>query len=110
MARGGKRRGTPGQAYGNRTDLNAPKPNMQVYTGQPYGVATQQQQAQAAVPVSAPPPVPAAPPQSGQAPQGAVPPGLPPGALPTPPGTLGDLHRPTDRPGEPVTHGLTTGP
>lgn len=113
MARGGRRRGTAGQAYSNRTDLNTPKPNPVAFTGQPYGVAKQQAQVQAAMPTATPPVQPgAAPPPGTQAPGVGQPgpPGMPPGSLSTPPGALGDLHRPTDRPNEPVTAGLSGGP
>lgn len=96
MPRGGKRQGTAGKAYGNRTDLNAPKPPATQFTGQPYGARLQQEQAQQAVPTGptqVPPPAPMAP------------------GPPSPaPGEAGALTRPTERPGEPVTHGLPTGP
>ncbi len=59
MARGGVRSGRPGQSYGNRTDLNAaPHLAPTAQTSQPYGVAGAQLNAQAAVPMSAPPPIP----------------------------------------------------
>ena len=108
MARGGKRQGVPGKAYGNRTDLNPPKPPATQFTGQAYGAATQQAQAQKDAPVGGtpvPPPQPGgagpvAQPDVGQVPQLTGP----------APGAAGDFTRPTDRPGEPVTHGLPTGP
>ena len=49
--RGGVRQGTPGTAYGNRTDLNAALP-VQAATGQGYGEAGAQQAAQRAIPVA----------------------------------------------------------
>jgi len=97
MPRGGRRRGTPGKAYGNRTDLtNPPNPGQARFKGQPYGAASEQEQAQAVVPPQPPPGPPGAPPAAG-----------PP---PIPPGGLGAFNRPTDRPGEPLTSGLPMGP
>lgn len=97
MPRGGRRRGTPGKAYGNRTDLTqAPNPGQATFKGQPYGAASEQAQAQAAVPPQSPPGPPGAPPAAG-----------PP---PIPPGGLGAFNRPTERPGEPLTSGLGMGP
>ena len=84
--RGGKRVGTPGTTYGNRSDLQQA---VRAAPGQPYGAAAQQLQAQQAVPLSQTPPVP--------------PPADPTAALPA-------LTGPTQRPNEPVTHGLPTGP
>jgi hypothetical protein len=100
MPRGGRRRGTPNKAYGNRTDLNAPKPNPVTFSGQPYGMGKQQADAQAATPPGAPAAAPAGPPGPGGATPG------PPG---TPPGGLGAFNRPTERPGEPITQGLSSG-
>jgi hypothetical protein len=90
MARGGRRSGSPGAAYANRTDLNggAALPAMAA-TGQPYGQAGQQLAAQQAIPIQTQPsPVPA-------------------GPLP---GELTALHAPSERPNEPVTHGVSVGP
>ena len=58
MPRGGKRNGKPGVAYSQRSDLNAlPRT---AATGQQYGQATAQMQAQSAVPMGSPtPPTPA---------------------------------------------------
>ena len=116
---GGTRVGAPGQAYPNRTDLNAQK-NLpaRVATGQTYGQAQQQLQAQRTVPM-APPPTPMPPP--GPPNMGASPPpgpggppppgqGQPPPPTPVPPGSLGPLAGPTARPAEPVTTGLPIGP
>lgn len=102
--RGGRRTGTPGKSYSNRTDLQSHQPAMAV-PGQTYGLASQQLQAQHAMPLpggaanAGPVQNPPTPPSGGMP--------LGPGALP---GSLGPLHAPTNRPGEPVTHGLPTGP
>lgn len=100
MPRGGKRQGRPGQAYGNRTDLNAkPRAPITAVPGQPYGEAGAQIEAQRAVPMGVP-------------------------GLPTPPrGRMGNpppvssvttdpipLDAPSMRPGEPVTAGVPSGP
>lgn len=114
--RGGARQGTIGQAYGNRTDLNASMP-VQTATGQDYGQAAAQQAAQRAIPVAAQP-VPGA--QQGSPAQGAGP--LPQPAQPAPttvneqmaqqqqvyPGELKWDH-PTDYPNEPITSGIPMG-
>jgi len=94
--KGGARQGTPGQAYGNRTDLNMP---ISTVPNQEYGKATQQQAAQSAVPMASSPvataPAPAAPaPARAQVPA---------------PGSLPHLD-PTQRPEEPVTAGIPFGP
>lgn len=89
MARGGRRSGTPGTAYPNRTDLSTPKPlPVTAATGQPYGAAGEQRAAQATVPMG-PPPAPA---------QAAATPSPP----PVTPGSFGDFGRPTERPNEPL--------
>lgn len=54
--------------------------------------------AQAAVPVASPPP------------PGSMGPPMPPAAPGPAPGSLGAFGRPSDRPNEPTTHGLPTGP
>lgn len=78
MPRGGPRSGRPGAQYPNRSDLqSAPRLAPQANQGQPYGTAKAQLDAQAEVPMGAPP----------------VP-----------------LAAPTQRPGEPVTSGLSLGP
>jgi len=93
MARGGRRQGTPGSQYSNRSDLRqAPV----VAKGQQYGQAQQQLEAQRAIPLPSTPPPTAQP----------APP--PPAAMM--PGQAGPLDRPTERPNEPVTTGLSTGP
>lgn len=90
MARGGRRSGKPGQAYPNRTDLNAgPSAQpVQAAAGQPYGERGAQEAAQRAQPL----------PQAS--PSGMI-------ALP---GELGPLNAPTSRPNEPLTAGLPIGP
>lgn len=98
MARGGKRAGTPGTAYKNRSDLQAVK----VAPGEPYGVAQQLENAQRAIPLSNQAnqlPAPAAPAPSG----GAGPPMM---------ATAGqqDFTRPSEQPNVPVTAGLPSGP
>lgn len=58
MPRGGPRSGRPGQAYSNRSDLNAaPRLAPQANVGQPYGTAKAQEEAQAQMPMG-PPPIP----------------------------------------------------
>lgn len=104
MPRGGRRSGTTGKAYSNRSDLQGAKLPAQPYPmggNVGYGQGGALQQAQAAVPVG-PPPTPAA---AGPGPQGGPQP--PPGPMP---GSMGAFNRPTERPGEPITHGLPTGP
>jgi hypothetical protein len=105
--RGGRREGQIGQSYQNRTDLNAQKPVAQAaYSGGEYGNRQQLLQNQQAVPVA---PAPGAPsPGQGAAPTATTSaPATPQGPLP---GSFGLLHRPTERPDEPITHGLATGP
>jgi len=84
--------GIPGQAYGQRTDLNQP---VMVASGQPYGARQAQEAAQQAIPLPSAPPVsePVSPrPQE-----------------PTP-GSLGAFGRATERPTEPLTAGMPMGP
>lgn len=95
MARGGRRAGQPGRAYGQRTDLNANKPlPIQTATGQPYGVAGAQAAGQRAVPL-APSPSPTGSPET------------PSGPARVQPGSLGSFDRGTERPNE---HVLTPAP
>ena len=104
--RGGVRQGTPGTAYGNRTDLNAALP-VQAATGQGYGEAGAQQAAQRAIPV-APQQVSVVAPQApAQAAPTTVSEQLPQQAAY--PGELRFLH-PTDYPNEPTTSGIDMGP
>lgn len=102
MARGGRRTGTKGTAYSNRTDLQGPT----APTGLPYGDRAKLVAAQKAVPMGAPPG-----PASPAAPAG-LPPSQPGAAGPAPaPGQVhpGGLTGPSQRPGEPVTAGLPIG-
>lgn len=79
--------------YPNRSDLrNSAKLPAKAATGQTYGEAGKQMQAQRAVPMAAPP-TPTPPPQPRVA-----------------PGSMGPLNRPTERPNEPVTAGAPFGP
>lgn len=105
--RGGARQGTPGQAYGQRTDLNASMP-VQTATGQGYGVAAEQRAAQRAIPIAAQP-------VAGATASAPAPAPAQPQAGPTTissqmsapqmnPGDLKFLH-PSERPEEPVTTG-----
>jgi hypothetical protein len=101
--RGGKRQGTNGQAYKNRSDLTqAPT----AAPGQVYGASAQQLAAQktAPLPKQAPP---AAPAPAGSAPAGPTPAGAAPSVQP---GGLGAITAPTDKPNEPLTAGLASGP
>lgn len=91
MARGGPRQGTPGKAYAQRTDMHQA---VQAASGQPYGVRGQQEAAQKAVPL----PLAAA---AGPAPAASPQPALP---------GQQAFARPTERPLEPVTAGLPSGP
>lgn len=94
MPRGGRRTGSPGSAYSNRTDLNANRTlPIQVGPSQQYGQAAAQTRAQQAVPM-APPPASSTP----NAPPAA------PAAAPLVP-----LDAPTARPNEPVTAGAALG-
>lgn len=109
---GGPRGGTPGQSYPNRTDIGA-QPNLpaRVATGQTYGKAASQLEAQKVVPMA--PPRLVLPPAASPALAGGVPSGLPGESVAPPapiaPGAAGDLHRPTERPTEPVTAGGALG-
>lgn len=98
MPRGGARNPKPGGTYPNRTDLSAgskPLPPTAV-TGQPYGAAKAQLDAQKITPMGGTPmPAPPAP---------ATPPG--PSVFV---GDHGDPLRPSERPAEPVTAGLSVG-
>lgn len=91
MPRGGRRTGSTGAAYKQRSDLNpAHKLPKTAAPGQAYGEAGQQLAAQSAVPMASGP---AVPPQPGP-PQGQPPPALP---------TVVPMGAPSLRPGEPVT-------
>jgi hypothetical protein len=90
VPRGGRRSGTPGRVYSNRTDLNGPRPPgqplpVQSASGQPYGARKEQEDAQRAIPMAA---------------------GT---ALPPSPEQVPSLADPSTRPNEPVTTGLPLG-
>src|ERR1019366_4440764 len=106
----------------NRSDLT--RPTAQAVPGQGYGEAAQQRAAQQQIPMGLPsapgpsspgagpggaPPTPRAPSPPGGGPGGA-PPTPPPGPPIPEPMSNGPLTRPTERPNEPVTHGLPMGP
>jgi hypothetical protein len=56
MPRGGPRSGRPGAQYSNRSDLQAaPRLAPQANTGQPYGTAKAQEDAQTTLPMGPPP-------------------------------------------------------
>lgn len=106
MPRGGKRQGTPGKAYGQRTDLQAVK----VAPGQQYGKATEQRKAQQAVPMAGAT-SPGPPPAPQPAPVGPT--SMMPGLAQMPaqaPGSLTPLDAPSTRPNEPLTAGMAMGP
>lgn len=93
MPRGGRRAPIPGKAYSNRSDLNSrAQLTPMAATGQPYGQAGAQLAAQRAVPIASAPPLP-----EGEPPQWSMP-------------QLPSLSGPSQRPDEPVTHGLPIGP
>lgn len=77
--------------YSNRTDLQNPAAKMAATAakGQAYGEAGKQLASQQAVPMGASP--------APSMPQGIA------------PGSMGPLHRPTDRPAEPITAGADFG-
>lgn len=99
-------RGTPKP---NRSDLT--KAPVQAAEGQPYGVAAEQRAAQQQIPMGPPAtPRPVSPTAGATPPLGnAGGPGL--NVMGTAlVGASGPLDRPTERPNEPVTHGLPMGP
>lgn len=107
MARGGRRSGTPGRAYGNRKDLNKPKLPVQAPPSQQYGERARLEQAQQAVPMGGNPnPTPAPTPP----PQGSVGSGGPGPGPAVPAGSLRPFAGPTASPNEPITTGLPSGP
>lgn len=98
MPHGGRRRGTPGKAYANRSDLRGGNPlPVTVPTGQPYGAAKALEDQQRALPVSAP----SGPPRVATASTATAGAG---------PGSFGDPLRATERPNEPLSAGLPWGP
>ena len=99
MARGGRRKGAPGKAYSNRSDLAADrKMPVAAPTGMGYGERKALEDAQRAVPVASPGVSPQTPPMA---------PG-PTSSWPIP-GSMGPLDRPSERPNEPLTAGLPIG-
>ena len=101
MPRGGRRAGTPGKAYSNRTDLNGPQP-VANFAGPkvPYGTGAELTRSQQQMPVSGPQ---APGPTQGPAPAGP--------SMQTPnPGQWGAFNRASERPDEPLTHGMARGP
>jgi hypothetical protein len=90
--------------YPNRTDLPGKPLPVTTVPNQPYGVAGQQQAAQAALPMAGAPQPP--PGTQTQLPADAQPQVPMPGAAP---GSFGAFTRPTERPGEPPTAGLPIG-
>lgn len=94
MPRGGRRAGKPGTAYPNRSDLNGPVP-VQAAPSQRYGERAASERAQRQMPV-APPPAPTSAPM--------------PAAPPAPRRATVPLTAPTQRPDEPLTAGIASGP
>lgn len=88
------------KSYPNRSDLRGGKVAAKTVPGQTYGKATEQMQAQRAVPMAAPPTDQSPTPVQTQQPQVA----------PITPGQVADLTAPTQRPNEPITAGMDFGP
>lgn len=97
--RGGRRQGTPGETYEQRTDLNENRQPVRVASGGAYGErkATEDAQRIASVPDA----------RAATAPDPAA--GGGPAAPWTPP-ALVPLSAPTQYPDRPLTNGLSTGP
>jgi hypothetical protein len=96
------------QLQPNRADLT--RPTATTVPGQGYGEAAQQRSAMQAIPLPAPRLSPGG--GSSLSPTGPSPLGSQPSAVAGAPmvGANGPLTRPTERPNEPVTHGLPVGP
>lgn len=113
-AKGGNVQGKVGTAYANRSDLQGAEP-VTTAPGQEYGQRSQQRAAQRTVPLAPPPQ--AGPAAAAPSPSPAGPPGMPPAQSPLmsgePPadhaGLVSFLH-PTNRPNEPITAGMASGP
>lgn len=105
MPRGGARQGKPGGTYGNRSDLNSPKVPTIVPKGAQYGQRAALEMSQRELPPAAGNPGQAAPVGAPAAPGG---PGGAPGGMGGPV-SLPAFNRPSERPGEPMTHGLPIG-
>jgi hypothetical protein len=101
MPRGGRRAGRPGVNYPQRSDLRSGPLPPTAPTGLQYGQHTALIEAQRQIPMA---------PAGATAPAPTAPPPTAPAPPPVLPGSLGAFDRPTDRPGEPVTAGLPTGP
>ena len=99
MASGGSRSGSIGTLYPNRADMTQPA---QAPTGQTYGQAAAQLQAQSVVPVAGSPSPPASP---GTTPSTN---GVDPNIMPA--GSVPALTDPTADPNQPVTAGLPNSP
>lgn len=98
MPRGGRRAGTPGTSYGNRTDLAGKVLPVQTGPSQQYGSRVASERAQQVVPMgTSPAPTPAAAPVAAPTP-------------PVPPGGVTPLDAPSERPGEHVMTGAPLGP
>lgn len=111
MPRGGKRTGKVGKAYSERRDLNGPTQPAKAPTGQGYGKAGEQIQAQRAMPLPNVRNVSVQRGPDGRIAGVAVPEqAAPPPMTGIPPGSLGALTRPTERPNEPLTAGIASGP
>lgn len=95
MARGGRRAGTVGKSYPNRTDLHQP---IKAAPGGEYGSVTALKQGQEVVPL----PNANATPSPSPSPIASAPAGVAPGDI--------NFTAPTARPNEPVTAGLPVGP
>lgn len=104
MPRGGRRQGTPGTAYSNRSDLQRPK--LMALPGQGYGVQKAQVDAQRAVPMARPASDSVRASTSGVPASGSLGGTGAPGLMP---GQVTPLDAPTQRPGEPITAGMDIG-
>lgn len=95
MPRGGPRQGVPGKNYANRSDMNMGPRKLPVTaaTGQAYGAAKTETDAQRAVPIFTQPPTQDI---NAQAQQFSPPPVVP-------------MSAPSNNPGEPLTAGMSTG-
>lgn len=96
--RGGRRQGTPGKTYANRSDMTKPQP-ITTAPGQGYGQAKAQEDAQRAVPMAGAP--------QGGSPQAPVPPTA--AGLPAP-GSMPGLFDDSTDPNEHVMSGANGGP
>lgn len=112
MPRGGRRSGSTGKQYANRSDLNDGRVVLppSAATGQTYGAAKQQLDAQRQSPMaSAPAPAPALAPANTPTPSAGAALAPLPGPAPVMPGEMQPLNAPSQRPNEPITAGLPIG-